>query len=233
MDMTDIERRTCAPRAPWISRDLYAESEITTDDMRIRLEVRAYRLNPGAEASLVYCAFTREGGTWRELRGENIPVGAAEEGSRLVALARGVDLTHAEYGDGGTVDRTGEVPHGTLDLCNEQQEGEPSLACDRCGHSTPEGEHLGHGFEVLCESCYGGRYDSHAAGVAAVMLEEIGDAIRAGEHVDHSTAEDEEARGWAADELHDLRERFGEDYAATVRADAERRALRRLGPPDA
>jgi hypothetical protein len=232
MDMTDVERRACAPPAPWISRDIYAELEITTQDQRIRLEVRAFRLNPAAEASLVYCAFRLEDGIWRELRGENIPVDAAEEGSRLVALARGVDLTKAQYGVGATIDRTGEVPQRIIDLGTEQQD-ELGLACDRCGHSVPEGKHLGHGFEILCECCYGGRYDAHAAGVAAVMLEEIADAVRAGERIDHSSAEDEQARSWAAEELRDLHERFGKDYAAAVQEEAERRVMRRLGQTDA
>lgn len=228
--MTDAERRACAPRPPWISRDLYAEMEITTGQDRIRLEVRAFRLDPAVDASLMYCAFRLDDdGSWRELRGDEVPAPAAREGSRLVATARVVELSAAVYGEGESIDRTREVPQGSLDLWDPQEDA--GLVCDRCGRPVPEGEHHGHGFEVLCEGCYGGRYDAHAAGVAAAMLEEIGESMRSGERIAPPSSSGAEAppRRWASEELRELEDRYGEDYATDVQREAARRVVRRIG----
>lgn len=206
--MTDADRGVVGRRAPWISRDLYAEVEFTTGrHEKIRIEVRASRLNPAVEASLVYCVYRWEDGSWLEIKGDDVPDDAAREGSRLVASARRVDLAAAQFGEGPSVDRTGDLRQGVIDL--SEPLGAGGLECDRCGRDLPVGEHHGHGFEVLCEGCYGGRYDAHVAGIAAAMLEGPGEA--------------------ASEELRDLEDRFGDDYAEDVRRGAERRVQRRLG----
>ena len=228
--MTNADRRALTPRAPWISRDLYAETEITTSGHEvIRLEVRAFRLNPAVDAWLVFRAFRWEDGTWLELRGNDVPDDAAQEGSRLAALARGADLGSAEFGAGPSIDRTRDLSQEILDLSKTREAA--ALECDRCGHAVPEGKHHGHGFEILCEGCYGGRYDAHVAGVVAAMLEEAEEATASGECFVQQSSDDEEqsTRIWAPEELRDLAARFGEDYAHEVHRDAEGRVRLRLG----
>jgi hypothetical protein len=86
------------------------------------------------------------------------------------------------------------------------------LLCDLCGIEIPEGEHHGLGFEVLCESCYGDRYDAHVELVTAAILAE-----------DSCSA----SAAWRREELGGIALRFGADYAAEVESDALSRARRR------
>lgn len=96
-----------SPPAPWISRDLYAAEVVTLGLRRYRLEVRAFRMDPGRPAEPCYCVFRLDGGRWTHLRPSiRAPERVARRGAALVAAAERIDLSTASYGPGATIDRT-------------------------------------------------------------------------------------------------------------------------------